>query len=290
MIILPEINPVAFKIGFLSIHWYGIMYLLGFLAAWFFGIKRSKRIKGLWKSENISDLIFYGMVGVLLGGRLGYVIFYNLSFYLNHPLDIFKVWDGGMAFHGAVIGVIIGFILFARKTGKNLFQVGDLILPTVPIGIGLGRIGNFINGELWGTPSSLPWSMIFPNDPSKLPRHPSELYEFIFEGVLLFTILWIYSAKERPRMAVSGMFLALYGIFRFIVEFVRLPDAQLGYLAFNWLTMGQILSLPMILCGVFFIYWGYARHPLQNGMNQDDIDFLSKASKKKKHGQDARAT
>lgn len=289
MITLPAINPVAFKIGSLSIHWYGIMYLLGFLASWFFGIKRSRRIKGLWKSENISDLIFYGMVGVLLGGRLGYVLFYNLPFYLNHPLDAFKVWDGGMAFHGAVIGVIIAFILYARKTGKNLFQVGDLILPTVPIGIGLGRIGNFINGELWGTPSSLPWSMIFPNDPSKFPRHPSELYEFILEGVLLFTILWIYSAKERPRMAVSGMFLALYGIFRFIVEFVRLPDAQLGYLAFNWLTMGQILSLPMILCGVFFIYWGYARHSLQNGMNQDDIDFLSKAKIKKKHGQDASA-
>lgn len=280
MFAFPEINPVALKIGFLSIHWYGIMYLLGFLAAWFLGIKRSKRIKGLWKSENISDLIFYGMLGVLLGGRLGYVLFYNLPFYIKHPLDIFKVWDGGMAFHGAVIGVIIGFILFARRTGKNLFQVGDLILPTVPIGIGLGRIGNFINGELWGTPSSLPWSMIFPRDLSKLPRHPSELYEFILEGVLLFTILWIYSAKERPRMAVSGMFLALYGIFRFIVEFVRLPDAQLGYLAFNWLTMGQLLSLPMILCGVFFIYWGYAKHPLINDLNQDDIVFLAKEKKK----------
>lgn len=280
MITLPEINPVALKIGPISIHWYGIMYLLGFLAAWFFGIKRSQRIKGLWKTENISDLIFYGMVGVLLGGRLGYVIFYNLPFYLKHPLDIFKVWDGGMAFHGAVIGVVIAFILFARKTGKNLFQVGDLILPTVPIGIGFGRIGNFINGELWGTPSSLPWSMIFPRDPSRLPRHPSELYEFLLEGVLLFVILWIYSSKERPRMAVSGMFLALYGIFRFIVEFVRLPDVQLGYLAFNWLTMGQILSMPMILCGAFFIYWGYTRHPLQNGINQDDIEFLAKAKKK----------
>lgn len=282
MIALPEINPVAFKIWSLSIHWYGIMYLLGFLASWVLGIKRSKRIKGLWKSENISDMVFFGMVGVLLGGRLGYVLFYNLPFYLSHPLSIFKVWDGGMAFHGAVIGVIIAFIIFAKKTKKNLFQVGDLILPTVPIGIGLGRIGNFINGELWGTTSSLPWAMVFPHDPSNLPRHPSELYEFLLEGVLLFIILWIYSAKERPRMAVSGMFLALYGIFRFIVEFVRLPDVQLGYLAFDWLTMGQLLSVPMILCGLFFIYRGYKRHPLINGLNQDDINFLSESKNKKK--------
>lgn len=288
MILHPNINPVALKIGPLSIQWYGIMYLLGFLASWYLGLRRSKRVKGLWEPENISDLIFYSMLGVLLGGRLGYVLFYNLPSYIKHPLDVFKVWDGGMSFHGAVIGVVIAFILFSRKTGKNLFQVGDLILPSVPIGIGLGRIGNFINSELWGKPSTLPWAMIFPNDPSKLPRHPSELYEFLLEGVLLFIILWIYSAKERPRMAVSGIFLALYGIFRFMVEFVRLPDAQLGYLAFNWLTMGQLLSVPMILCGVFFVYWGYTRHPLKNGLNQDDIDFLSNAKKKQQTLQKSR--
>ncbi len=281
MITYPHINPVALKIGPINIAWYGIMYLLGFLAAWLLGSKRSKRIKGLWTQENITDLIFYGMLGVLLGGRLGYVVFYNLPLYLKHPLDIFKVWDGGMAFHGAVVGVVIAFILFARKTGKNLFQVSDLILPAVPIGIGLGRIGNFINGELWGKVTNLPWAMVFPNDPSQLPRHPSELYEFLLEGVLLFLILWLYSAKERPRMAVSGMFLALYGIFRFIVEFIRLPDAQLGYLAFNWFTMGQLLSIPMIICGLFFIYRGYTKHPLLNGMNQDDFNFLAKTKKKK---------
>ena len=279
MLKYPDINPIAIKIGSFKIHWYGIMYLLGFLSAWLLGTKRSQRIKGLWEKDDIADLIFYGMAGVLLGGRIGYIVFYNLPFYLSHPLDIFKIWTGGMAFHGALIGVVIAFILYARKKGKNLFQVGDLILPTIPIGLGLGRLGNFINGELWGKESHLPWAMVFPLDPSQLPRHPSELYEFFLEGVILFIILWFYSAKERPRMTVSGMFLMLYGIFRFLVEFVRLPDPQLGYLAFGWLTMGQLLSIPMIIIGAWFIYWGYAKHPLLNGMNQDDIDFLAKQEK-----------
>ncbi|HBM15743.1 MAG TPA: prolipoprotein diacylglyceryl transferase [Lentisphaeria bacterium] len=286
MLHYPNINPVALKFGSIKIYWYGIMYLLGFLASWFLGIKRSKRINGLWEKDDISDLIFYAMAGVLIGGRIGYIVFYNFPYYISNPFEIFRVWEGGMSFHGATIGVVITFILYAKKKGKNLFQVGDLILPTVPIGLALGRLGNFINGELWGKASNLPWAMIFPADPSQLPRHPSELYELILEGIILFIVLWIYSSKERPRMAVSGMFLALYGIFRFIVEFVRLPDPQLGYIAFGWLTMGQILSIPMIIIGLFFIYWGYTRHPLIRGLNKDDIDFLARNKEKERKNTD----
>lgn len=279
MITYPNIDPVVIGFGPIKIHWYGVMYLLGFLGAWGLGLYRSKRIKELWTTEQISDLIFYGMIGVLLGGRLGFVVFYKFSDYVTSPLDIFKVWEGGMSFHGATIGVVIAFILYARKIGKNLFQVGDLILPTVPIGLGAGRLGNFINGELWGKVSNVSWAMIFPTDPSRLSRHPSTLYEFFMEGIILFCILWIYSCKERPRMAVSGMFLFWYGVFRFIVEFVRAPDPQLGYLAFGWLTMGQILSTPMIIVGAAFVIWGYKNHPLVNGINSDDIAYLKKIEK-----------
>lgn len=285
MIQYPDINPTALKIGMIKIQWYGIMYLIGFIAAWILGNYRAKRIKGLWNESQISDLIFYAMIGVLLGGRLGYVLFYNLPYYMSDPIMIFKVWDGGMAFHGALLGVLIAFFLFARKSDKNIFQIGDLILPAVPIGLGAGRIGNFINGELWGKVTSLPWGMVFPKDPTHLPRHPSELYEFFLEGVVLFIVLWIYSRKERPRMAVSGLFLLLYGIFRFLVEFIRLPDPQLGYLAFGWLTMGQLLSIPMIGFGIFFLYRAYTKHKLVDGLNIDDRLYLERhpiESRKKK--------
>lgn len=274
MIVLPKINPLMLKIGPLKIHWYGVMYLIGFIAAWLLATYRAKKSNGLWNSEQISDLIFYGIIGVLVGGRLGYVLFYNFSLYMAHPLQIFAVWDGGMSFHGGLAGVIIAFFIFGKKNSKNLFQVGDFIAPMVPIGLGAGRIGNFINGELWGKVSSLPWAMIFPDDPTHLPRHPTELYEFLLEGVLLFIILWIYSLKPRPRMAISGYFLLLYGIFRFLVEFLRLPDPQLGYIAWGWLTMGQILSIPMIGFGIFFLCRAYTKHKLVDGMNKDDIQLL----------------
>jgi len=276
MIVLPKINPIMLKLGPLKIHWYGVMYLIGFIAAWLLATYRAKKSNGLWNSEQISDLIFYGIVGVIVGGRLGYVLFYNLPMYAAHPLQIFAVWDGGMSFHGGLLGVIIAFFIFAKRNGKNLFQVGDFIAPMVPIGLGAGRIGNFINGELWGKVSSLPWAMVFPDDPTQLPRHPTELYEFLLEGVLLFIILWIYSLKPRPRMAVSGYFLLLYGIVRFLVEFLRLPDPQLGYIAWGWLTMGQILSIPMIGFGIFFLYRAYTKHKLVDGMNKDDIRLLKK--------------
>ena len=276
MIKYPDISPVLLKIGPLKIHWYGVMYLIGFLSAWLLARLRAKKSKGLWTNEQVSDIIFYSIIGVLLGGRLGYVIFYNPVVYFSHPLEIFMIWDGGMSFHGGLLGVLIALYLYGRKIGKNLFQVGDFIVPMVPIGLGAGRIGNFINGELWGKASNLPWAMVFPADPSGLPRQPSELYEFFLEGVVLFIVLWIYSRKPRPRMAVSGLFLLLYGCFRFLVEFVRMPDPQLGYLAFGWVTMGQILSVPMIIFGIIFLVRGYTKHPLINGMCQDDIDYLKK--------------
>jgi phosphatidylglycerol:prolipoprotein diacylglycerol transferase len=276
MIQHPNINPILLQVGPLKIHWYGIMYLLGFVAAWFLSRYRARKTPELWSDEQIADIIFYGIIGVLLGGRLGYVLFYNFSFYASNPMDIFKVWDGGMSFHGGVIGVIIAHIMCGRKIGKSLFQIGDLVLPSLPIGLGLGRIGNFINGELWGSVTSLPWGVVFPKDPTGMPRHPSELYEFALEGVVLFTILWIYSSKQRPRMAVSGLFLLTYGVFRFLVEFVRLPDRQIGYIAWDWLTMGQLLTIPMMAFGIFFIIAGYKKYPLIDGINRDDVEYLAK--------------
>jgi len=197
-------------------------------------------------------------MGVILGGRLGYALFYDLPAYLAEPLKILRVWEGGMSFHGGLIGVMLATWLFGRRNGKSFFQLMDFIAPLVPIGLGAGRIGNFINAELWGKVTDVPWAMVFPNGGPD-PRHPSQLYQFALEGVALFVILWLYSRKPRPTMAVSGLFAICYGIFRFIVEFVRVPDAQLGYLAWNWLTMGQVLCLPMILGGIGLMVWAYRR-------------------------------
>ena len=197
-------------------------------------------------------------MGVILGGRLGYALFYDLSAYLAEPLKILRVWEGGMSFHGGLIGVMLATWLFGRRNGKSFFQLMDFIAPLVPIGLGAGRIGNFINAELWGKVTDVPWAMVFPNGGPD-PRHPSQLYQFALEGVALFVILWLYSRKPRPTMAVSGLFAICYGIFRFIVEFVRVPDAQLGYLAWNWLTMGQVLCLPMILGGIGLMVWAHRR-------------------------------
>lgn len=257
----PNIDPVAISIGPLKIHWYGLMYLVGFVGGWALGRYRAGRPGSGWRREEVGDILFYIALGVILGGRIGYVLFYNLDYYLRHPLQVFYVWAGGMSFHGGLLGVIVAMWWYGRRTGRSFFMVADFIAPLVPIGLGAGRIGNFINQELWGRVTDVPWGMVFARTGGPLPRHPSQLYEFALEGVVLFVILWLYSARPRPVGAVSGLFLTCYGAFRFFVEFFRVPDAQLGYLAFGWVTMGQILSLPMILFGIGFLVWSYKRAP-----------------------------
>lgn len=259
MLPYPQIDPVAIALGPVKIHWYGLMYLIGIGGAWWLASRRLAQFDASWSKEKLSDLVFWVALGVIAGGRLGYVLFYDLEAYLSNPALILQVWKGGMSFHGGLLGVMLATLWFGLRNGKGFFQLMDFIAPLVPIGLGAGRIGNFINAELWGKATDLPWAMIFPTDPAQLPRHPSQLYQFALEGVALFAILWAFSRKPRPTMAVSGMFALCYGIFRFAVEFVRVPDAQLGYLAFGWLTMGQVLCLPMVLGGLGLIALGYKR-------------------------------
>ena len=263
MLPYPQIDPVAIALGPLKIHWYGLMYLVGIGGAWLLASRRLERFDATWTKDKLSDLVFWVAMGVILGGRLGYVFFYDFAAYIAEPAKILRVWEGGMSFHGGLIGVMLATWWFGKRNGKSFFELMDFIAPLVPIGLGAGRIGNFINAELWGKATDVPWAMVFPTDPEQLARHPSQLYQFALEGVALFTILWFYSRKPRPTMAVSGMFAACYGVFRFIVEFVRVPDAQLGYLAWGWLTMGQILCLPMILGGIGLIAYAYKRQPVQ---------------------------
>ena len=258
----PNIDPVALALGPIKIHWYGLMYVLGFLALWFFASRRAQRPNSGWTKQQVSDFVFYGALGVILGGRIGYMLFYNLPHYVSHPLDVFKVWQGGMSFHGGLIGVLLAMYYFARKTGKTFFTVADFFAPWVPIGFGLVRIANFINQELWGRITDAPWGMVF-RDAGPLPRHPSQIYQAAVEGLALFVILWLFTRKPRPTASVSGLFLLSYGVFRVATEFVREPDPQLGYLAFGWLTMGQVLSVPMILFGVGLMVWAY-RHRSSN--------------------------
>ena len=233
------------------------MYLIGFLGAWSLASYRAKR-GDQWSSEQVADLIFYGALGVVLGGRLGYMLFYDISNFIHNPLLFFKVWDGGMSFHGGLLGVILSMMIFCRRYKKPFMEVTDFIAPLVPVGLAAGRIGNFINGELWGRVTHVPWAMVFPHA-GPLPRHPSQLYEFFLEGAVLFVIMWIFSAKPRPRFAVSALFLLCYGVFRFFVEFFRQPDAPIGFVAFGWMTEGQLLSLPMIVIGLIALVFVYRR-------------------------------
>ncbi|HEX9585443.1 MAG TPA: prolipoprotein diacylglyceryl transferase [Gammaproteobacteria bacterium] len=254
MLTYPNIDPVAISLGPIRIYWYGVMYLIGFGAGWWLGRLRAKQPWRGWRPEQMDDVMFFVVFGVVLGGRFGYVLFYNFSYFISNPLSVFKVWEGGMSFHGGLVGVLIAMAIYARRRGIGFFSVADFIAPLVPIGLGAGRIGNFINGRLWGKETDLPWGMVFPGAGSA-PRHPSQLYEALLEGAVLFLILWLYSRRPRPAMAVSALFLLFYGLFRFSVEFLRVPDEQFGYLAFGWVTMGQVLTLPMILAGAgMFLY------------------------------------
>lgn len=248
-----NIDPVAFSIGGIEMHWYGLMYLIGFAVGWGLARWRARKPDSGWTGEDVDDLLTQVMLGVIIGGRLGYVIFYDLKAYLDDPLEIMKLWHGGMSFHGGLIGAATAFWLFARNHHKTFLQVSDFVAPLVPQAIMWGRLGNFINGELWGKVTTLPWGIVF-HSGGALPRHPSQLYEALLEGLALFAAIWLYSAKPRKPGAVSGFFAIGYALARILVEFVRVPDAQIGYLAFGWLTMGQLLCLPVLAIGVWLMW------------------------------------
>ncbi len=254
----PDIDPVAFSVGPLAVHWYGLMYLFAFGAAWWLARRRSRRADAPVTAAQVEDLVFLGALGVILGGRLGYVLFYGFDRLLVEPSWLFKVWEGGMSFHGGMLGVIAVAGYYAWRHQIHVGRLLDFAAPMVPVGLGLGRMGNFIGQELWGRVTDVPWAMVFPADPAQLPRHPSQLYQFALEGVVLFAVLWWYSARPRPTWTISALFLLFYGVFRFLVEFVREPDAQLGLLTFG-LTRGQELSLPMIVGGLFLFIYGWRR-------------------------------
>jgi phosphatidylglycerol---prolipoprotein diacylglyceryl transferase len=267
MLHYPGFDPIAFEIGPffgfgpVRVHWYGIMYLIGFAGGWWVARLRASKPGSTWKANDVDDLIFFCMLGVILGGRIGYVLFYGLSFWAKDPWYPLKIWEGGMSFHGGLLGVIAAITLFARRRGRRVADVYDFTTPLPGIGIFFGRIGNFINGELWGKPTTVPWGF----QVNGQVLHASQLYEAALEGLLLFVVLWWFTSRPRPRLAPSGLFLIIYGTSRFLVEFVRVPDTQIGYLAGGWFTMGQLLSLPMIIAGVIMLWWAYrTREPSGN--------------------------
>jgi phosphatidylglycerol:prolipoprotein diacylglycerol transferase len=259
MLVHPNIDPIAFSIGPffgigpLAVRWYGLMYLTGFLAAWWLGMRRIGRGFAPVTRQQFDDMLFFAVIGVILGGRLGYIVFYKPAEYLAHPLKIFAVWEGGMSFHGGLLGVMLAMAFFARRNNIGYLRLMDFVAPLCPLGLAAGRMGNFINGELWGRVTDLPWGMVF-RGAGDAPRHPSQLYEFALEGVALFIVLWWFSSKPRPVGQVSGLFLLGYGGFRFIAEFGREPDSFLGFLALG-MTMGQWLCLPMIAGGIGLLVW-----------------------------------
>src|SRR5690606_17062595 len=252
MLQYPQIDPVAFQLGPISVHWYGLMYLLGFAAVWLLGRMRIKQGRSELSLRDLEDIIFYGVIGVVIGGRLGYALIYKPDHYLSNPLDLLRLWEGGMSFHGGLLGVLLVLIWFAKRRQKHFFDITDFIAPMIPLGLDAGRWGNFVNGELWGRPTDLPWGMVFPYA-GPAARHPSQLYEMLFEGLLLFGLLWWYSSKPHRRGQVSAMFLIGYGAARFFVEFTREPDDFLGLLA-GGLSMGQLLSIPMVLAGALILW------------------------------------
>ena len=259
MLVHPQFDPVALQLGPVAVHWYGLMYLVGFALVWLLGRWRINAGKADLTLRDLEDLIFYCVLGVVVGGRLGYALFYKPSEYLANPIELLYVWQGGMSFHGGLLGVITVLCLFAYKKGKPLLAIGDFLTPLIPLGLAAGRLGNFINGELWGRPTDVPWAMVFPQSGDGLPRHPSQLYELGLEGIVLFALLWWFSSRPRPTGQVSAMFLMGYGAFRFLVEFTREPDDFLGLLA-GGMSMGQWLSLPMVALGIA-LYVFSARQP-----------------------------
>ena len=256
MFTFPQFNPVVISLGPLSIHWYGVMYIIAFGGAWVLASYRRNMKPNQWSTDQISDLVFYGAIGAVVGGRLGSVFFYNFDRFLVDPLWVFRVWEGGMSFHGGLLGVGVAIYFYSKSLRKGFWETIDFIVPFVPFGLGAGRIGNFIGGELWGRPTDVPWGMVFPHV-DQLPRHPSQLYEVALEGVALFILLWWFSSNPRPRLAVSGVFALGYGSFRFFIEFFREPDQQIGFIAFEWLTMGQLLSVPMAAAGILLLFLSY---------------------------------
>jgi phosphatidylglycerol---prolipoprotein diacylglyceryl transferase len=255
MLEYPGFNPIAFELGPLKVHWYGVMYLIGFAAAWWLGRWRARRRNSTWKPEEVDDLIFFCMLGVILGGRIGYVLFYGLKYWAEDPLYPIRIWAGGMSFHGGMLGVLAAMTIYAVRRERRVWDVFDFTAPLPGLGLLAGRIGNFINGELWGKETTLPWGMRV--DGRVL--HPSQLYEALLEGVVLFSVMWWFTSTARPRYAASGLFCVLYGTARVLVEFVRVPDAHIGYLAGGWLTMGMLLSAPMIALGVALLVVAYQR-------------------------------
>lgn len=273
----PHIDPILIEIGPLAVRWYGLMYLFGFMFALWLANKRADKPNSGWTRDQVSDLLFAGFLGVVIGGRVGYVLFYNFGYFLDNPLYLFEVWTGGMSFHGGLLGVITAMLWYGYKNNRSFFTIADFVAPLVPFGLGAGRLGNFMNGELWGRVTDVPWAMVFPTG-GPFPRHPSQLYEFALEGVVLFLILNWFIRKPRPLGAVSGLFLFGYGTFRFLVEYVRQPDAQLGLFG-DWISMGQILSLPMVIGGLLMMLWAFKRNLFAADLEQNEKK--SKKSKQK---------
>lgn len=255
----PNFDPVALDLGFAQVHWYGLMYLAGFSFAYWICKKYAKEGRIALSSDQVDDAIFWGAIGVVLGGRIGYVLFYGFDSFLENPLWALKVWQGGMSFHGGFLGVVIAAILFSRKYNIPIGRLCDTLAIATPMGLFFGRMGNFIGQELWGRPTDLPWGMVFPNDPSGLARHPSQLYQGFLEGLMIFAIIYFYTRKPRPEWAAGALFIICYGCFRFLVEFVREPDAHIGFDLFGWMSRGQILSIPMVVIGIIVMIWAYKR-------------------------------